>query len=163
HLDLPPLRGLAGAIRLPGSKSISNRVLLLAALAHGVTHVRDLLESDDTGYMLAALEALGVYCVAGHGHRITRARGTFPGESAALYHGNAGPATRPATAVRACWGGRYRIAGAPRMHERPIGALVDALREMGADVASLARDGFPPLHVGPGAIVPGVSARVRGD
>jgi 3-phosphoshikimate 1-carboxyvinyltransferase len=163
YRDLPPLRELAGTIRLPGSKSISNRVLLLAGLARGVTLVRDLLESDDTGYMLAALEALGVSCAPGGGHKITGAGGPFPVKSADLFLGNAGTALRPLTAVLALSGGRYRVSGAPRMHERPIGDLVDALRDLGADIAYLEREGFPPLHIGAGAVGHAVSARVRGD
>lgn len=165
HLDLPPIRGVTGTVRLPGSKSISNRVLLLAALAHGDTRVRDLLDSDDTGHMLTALGALGVSCVPvqGRDYQVTGAGGTFPVKSADLFLGNAGTAVRPLTAVLAFSGGHYRVSGVPRMHERPIRDLVDALRDLGADVAYLGREGFPPLEIRPGVIASGVSARVRGN
>jgi len=150
---------------LPGSKSISNRVLLLAALAHGETLVRELLDSDDTGHMLAALEKLGVSCsaVQGRDYRVKGAGGTFPVKSADLFLGNAGTAVRPLTAALAFSGGRYRVSGAPRMHERPIRDLVDALRGLGAHITYLGRDGFPPLEIQPAAIAGPVAARVRGN
>lgn len=165
HLDLEPIRRVAGTVRLPGSKSISNRVLLLAALAHGETLVRELLDADDTGHMLTALGALGVSCVpvGGRDHRVTGAGGAFPVKSADLFLGNAGTAVRPLTAALAFSGGRYRVSGVPRMHERPIRDLVDALRGLGAEIAYLGRDGFPPLEIGPAAIPRPVAARVRGN
>jgi 3-phosphoshikimate 1-carboxyvinyltransferase len=165
HLDLAPVQRLAGTVHLPGSKSISNRVLLLAALADGDTLVRDLLDSDDTGYMLAALAQLGVACVRGQGtdYRVTGAGGPPPVKSADLFLGNAGTAVRPLTATLAFAGGRYRIAGVPRMHERPIGDLVDALRGLGADIAYVDKEGFPPLEIRPAALPTRVAARVRGD
>jgi 3-phosphoshikimate 1-carboxyvinyltransferase len=165
HLDLAPIRRVSGTVRLPGSKSISNRVLLLAALAHGETLVRDLLDSDDTGHMLAALDELGVSLAAagGHDYRVRGAGGTFPSKSADLFLGNAGTAVRPLTAALAFSGGRYRISGVPRMHERPIRDLVDALRGLGAEISYLGRDGFPPLEVHPATIAGPVAARVRGN
>jgi 3-phosphoshikimate 1-carboxyvinyltransferase len=165
HLDLAPIRRVTGTVRLPGSKSISNRVLLLAALAHGDTLVRDVLDSDDTAYMLAALEKLGVACVAerGRDYRVTGAGGTFPVKSAELFLGNAGTAVRPLTAVLAFSGGQYRVSGVPRMHERPIRDLVDALRGLGAEVAYLGKEGFPPLEIGPGTCTRPIAARVRGN
>jgi len=152
-------------VRLPGSKSISNRVLLLAGLAHGETLVREVLESDDTGHMLTALAKLGVSClhVGGRDYRVTGAEGTFPSKAADLFLGNAGTAVRPLTAVLAFSGGHYRVSGVPRMHERPIRDLVDALRDLGADVAYLEREGFPPLEIRPGVPRRQVAARVRGD
>lgn len=165
HLDLAPIRRVAGTVRLPGSKSISNRVLLLAALARGETLVRDLLDSDDTGHMLTALAKLGVAClhVGGQDYRVTGADGTFPTKSADLFLGNAGTAVRPLTAVLAFSGGHYRVSGVPRMHERPIRDLVDALRDLGADIAYMGQEGFPPLEIRPGAPRRQVAARVRGD
>ncbi len=165
HLDLAPIRRAAGSVRLPGSKSISNRVLLLAALAHGDTVVRELLEADDTAYMLAALENLGVACELLHGrdYRIGGIGGIFPVKSADLFLGNAGTALRPLTAVLAVCRGRYRLSGAPRMHERPIRDLVDALRGLGADIAYLGKEGFPPIEIRPAAVKQGAAARVRGD
>jgi len=164
HLDIAPIRRLTGTVRLPGSKSLSNRVLLLAALAAGDTVVRDLLDADDTGYMLGALAKLGVSCVpvGDRDYRVSGAGGPFPVKSADLFLGNAGTAMRPLTAVLAFSGGRYRLSGAPRMHERPIRDLVDALRGLGADVRYLGAEGFPPLEIGPGALAGPVAARVRG-
>ena len=165
HLDIAPIRGVAGTVRLPGSKSISNRVLLLAALAHGDTLVRDLLDAADTGYMLAALAALGVTCVSAEGrdYRVAGVGGVFPVKSADLFLGNAGTAVRPLTAALAFSNGRYRVAGSPRMHERPIRDLVDALRALGADIAYLGPEGFPPLEIRPGRFAGQMAARVRGD
>jgi 3-phosphoshikimate 1-carboxyvinyltransferase len=165
HLDLAPIRGMSGTVRLPGSKSISNRVLLLAALAHGNTVVRDLLDSDDTGHMLTALGQLGITCVAlgGRDYRVTGAGGAFPAKSADLFLGNAGTAVRPLTAALTFCGGRYRISGVPRMHERPIRDLVDALRGLGAAITYLGREGFPPLEIHPARIARPISAHVRGN
>lgn len=165
-LDLPPMLGASGQIRLPGSKSISNRSLLLAALAEGSTRIRDLLASDDVDRMLEALSALGVkwtreaesgdFVVHGVG-------GPFPVKQATLFLGNAGTAFRPLTAALALSGGEYQLSGVARMHERPIGDLVDGLRQIGADVRYLGNDGFPPLHIMPATIAPGGVVRVRGD
>jgi 3-phosphoshikimate 1-carboxyvinyltransferase len=165
HLDLAPIRSVAGTVRLPGSKSISNRVLLLAALAHGETLVRDLLDSDDTAYMLDALGKLGVSCVPtqGRDYRVTGVGGAVPVKTADLFLGNAGTAFRPLTAALACSGGHYRLSGVPRMHERPIGDLVNALRDLGADITYLGKEGFPPIEIRPGALARGASASVRGD
>jgi 3-phosphoshikimate 1-carboxyvinyltransferase len=166
HLDLPPLAAAGGVVRLPGSKSISNRTLLLAALADGSTEIRDLLDSDDTRRMLEALAALGVG-VDGDAARGTvvvhGCGGRLPAREAELFLGNAGTAFRPLTAVLAFAGGRYRLSGVPRMHERPIGDLVDALRSLGADVRYAGNEGFPPLEIGPGRIAPVRVVRVRGD
>ena len=135
-LDLAPASHAAGTLRLPGSKSISNRALLLAALAEGTTAVRDLLGSDDTEVMLEALRALGVTWerTGGNDYRVTGVGGAFPMKSAELFLGNAGTAVRSLTAALALSGGRYAVRGVPRMHERPIGDLVDALRSLGADI-----------------------------
>ncbi|MBS0510704.1 MAG: bifunctional 3-phosphoshikimate 1-carboxyvinyltransferase/cytidylate kinase [Proteobacteria bacterium] len=165
-LDLPPMLGAAGKVRLPGSKSISNRVLLLAALAEGETDIRDLLSSDDVDRMLDALRALGVpWRREGDSlnYRVTGVGGPFPVKSADLFLGNAGTAFRPLTAALALSGGEYRLSGVPRMHERPIGDLVDALRQLGADITCTANEGYPPLHLKPAEIRPGGVVRVRGD
>lgn len=164
-LDLPPLLGARGTVRLPGSKSISNRSLLLAALAHGETEIRDLLASDDVDRMLEALTALGVvWSRADDGsYRVTGVGGPFPVKSGDLFLGNAGTAFRPLTAALALSGGEYRLSGVPRMHERPIGDLVDGLRQIGADIDYLGNEGFPPLSIQPGAIQAGGVVRVRGD
>ena len=166
HLDLGPLYGAAGTVRLPGSKSISNRTLLLAALCEGTTRIRDLLVSDDTERMLEALETLGVRIervAAAPECSVEGCGGRFPVRSANLFLGNAGTALRPLTAVLAMVGGHYRLSGVPRMHERPIGDLVDALRSIGADIHYLGNEGFPPLEIRPGRIDPPGSVKVRGE
>ncbi|HEX5802511.1 MAG TPA: bifunctional 3-phosphoshikimate 1-carboxyvinyltransferase/cytidylate kinase [Azospira sp.] len=164
-LDLPPLLSASGTVRLPGSKSISNRVLLLSALAEGVTEVRDLLASDDTARMLEALQALGVKVesLGSEAYRVHGCGGNFPVREADLFLGNAGTAFRPLTAALALAGGSYKLSGVPRMHERPIGDLVDGLRQLGADIAYLGNDGYPPLQLKPAQIRPGGVVKVRGD
>lgn len=164
-LDIPQLLSAAGTVRLPGSKSISNRVLLLAALADGETEVRDLLASDDTERMLEALKTLGVGVAHAGGENwlIKGCGGRFPVKQAELFLGNAGTAFRPLTAALALAGGDYVLKGVARMHERPIGDLVDGLRQLGADVSYLGNDGYPPLHLKPATIQPGGSVQVRGD
>jgi len=163
-LDLAPARHAAGTIKLPGSKSISNRTLLLAALAQGTTHIRDLLASDDTARMLDALKILGVALEQSGADDwiVTGAGGAFSVKQAELFLGNAGTAFRPLTAALALCGGHYKLSGVARMHERPIGDLVDALRQAGADIAYLGHDGFPPLEIRPAAIHGGKIA-VRGN
>jgi 3-phosphoshikimate 1-carboxyvinyltransferase len=166
HLDLPPLRQAAGSIRLPGSKSISNRVLLLAALAQGTTAIRDVLDSDDTRVMVAALRQLGVFNIQpqeGPPIWVGGVGGQFPAKQAELFLGNAGTAFRPLTAALAVSGGSYKLSGVARMHERPIGDLVDGLRQIGADVRYAGKEGYPPLEIGPGAIRLDAPIRVRGD
>ncbi len=165
HLDLPPLHHAEGVVRLPGSKSISNRMLLLAALAEGVTEIRELLDSDDTGVMLEALRRLGVELLplGPERWRVSGCGGPFPVKDAELFMGNAGTAIRPLTAALALCGGRYALSGVARMHERPIGDLVDGLVQIGADVRYLGRDGFPPLRIGPAALRFDGPIRVRGD
>jgi len=164
-LDLPQLLSAAGSVRLPGSKSISNRVLLLAALSDGVTEVRDLLVSDDTERMLDALKTLGVGVepLGGEAWKITGCAGRFPVKQAELFLGNAGTAFRPLTAALALAGGDYVLKGVARMHARPIGDLVDGLRQLGADVTYLGNDGYPPLQLRPASIQPGGVVSVRGD
>jgi 3-phosphoshikimate 1-carboxyvinyltransferase len=168
-LDLPPAARAAGTVALPGSKSISNRVLLLAALATGATRVRRLLDADDVDRMTDALHALGVRIERGEAVDEAVVHGTggaIPVRRAALFLGNAGTAFRPLTAALAFAHGHYELAGVPRMHERPIGDLVDALRDLGADVRYAGRAGYPPLAIGPGPDPPSeIPERitVRGD
>jgi len=170
-LDLPPFIRAGGTVRLPGSKSISNRVLLLAGLAAGTTAVHDLLDSDDTHVMLEALKALGCGLRRdGAVLHVTGLGGQLHTRQAQLFLGNAGTAMRPLTAalavLAATQGGQFELSGVPRMHERPIGDLVDALRQLGCPVADLGRAGYPPLRVGNG-VVHGLRTdapiRVRGD
>lgn len=136
-------------IALPGSKSISNRTLLLAALSDNVCEIRSLLKSDDTDRMLDALGKLGVPLqqTDSGSLKVTGQNGKFPNRQADLFLGNAGTAFRPLTAALAILGGNYHLHGVPRMHERPIGDLVDALRIVGANVAYLGHDGYPPLQI----------------
>ena len=164
HLDLAPVRKAQGVVRLPGSKSISNRTLLLAALAQGETLIHDLLISDDVERMLDALTTLGVTWRRDEDvYRITGVNGPFPNKRADLFLGNAGTAFRPLTAALALCGGHYRLSGVPRMHERPIGDLVDALRQVGAVIAYVQNEGFPPLEISPASVVENNVVRVRGD
>ncbi|MEK6735629.1 MAG: 3-phosphoshikimate 1-carboxyvinyltransferase [Pseudomonadota bacterium] len=150
-LNLPLVKTAQGSIQLPGSKSISNRILLLSALAEGTTHVHDLLASDDTARMLEALAALGISITQTdkNNYQITGGRGIFPVLEADLFLGNAGTAFRPLVAVLSLMKGHYRLSGVPRMHERPIADLVDALRQLGARIAYLGNSGFPPLEIKP--------------
>jgi 3-phosphoshikimate 1-carboxyvinyltransferase len=163
-LDLPPLMSARGTVRLPGSKSISNRVLLLAALAQGETIVRDLLHSDDTERMLVALRTLDVKVesLGENAYRVIGCCGNFPVKEAKLFLGNAGTAFRPLTAALALSGGSYELSGVPRMHERPIGDLVDALRQLGADIRYLGKEGYPPLQIFPAKLT-GDTVKIRGD
>lgn len=159
-LELKAAHGARGRVRLPGSKSISNRVLLLAALARGDTAVHGLLDADDTRVMREALGHLGVRF---DGPVVRGVAGAFPVKQAELFLGNAGTAFRPLTAALALSGGQYRLSGVPRMHERPIGDLVDALRGIGARIEYLGEEGFPPLRIRPGEISLARPVRVRGD
>jgi 3-phosphoshikimate 1-carboxyvinyltransferase len=167
-LDLPPATRASGTLQLPGSKSISNRTLLLAALGRGVTVVRALLDADDTRVMREALQALGVRIDSLDGseavrvHGIGRASG-FPVKRAELFLGNAGTAFRPLTAVLALADGDYVLRGVPRMHERPVGDLVDALAPLGAQIRYLANPGYPPLSIAPRGDGAGATTHVRGD
>jgi 3-phosphoshikimate 1-carboxyvinyltransferase len=154
------MRRAAGTVQLPGSKSISNRVLLLAALAAGETELHGLLDAEDTRVMREALSRLGVRFSE---NKITGVGGPFPVKEAELILGNAGTAFRPLTAALAFSGGEYRLSGVPRMHERPIGDLVDALRGIGARIDYAGKEGYPPLVVHPGRINLIKPVRVRGD
>ena len=164
-LDLPPLHSASGTITLPGSKSISNRVLLLSALCQGTTTVHDLLDSDDTRVMLAALRQLGcgvqeagtTVTVSGLGGQLQHA------EPIEFFMGNAGTAMRPLTAALAVMGGDFTLKGVARMHERPIGDLVDALRLLGCHIEYLGNDGFPPLRIGKPTLKLDQPIQVRGD
>lgn len=165
-LTLAPVAGLCGEVHLPGSKSISNRVLLLAALAKGDTVVRGLLDSDDVRYMLEALKALGVvwqqlgdsrdFVVEGCG-------GVLPANSGDFFLGNAGTAMRTLSAMLAVQGGDYTVRGIDRMHERPIGDLVDAVSQLGAQVEYLGEAGYPPLKIRPREASNAGPVTIRGD
>lgn len=167
-LDLPALDAAAGEVLLPGSKSISNRVLLLSALSMGTTTVYDLLASDDTRVMLDGLRQIGCEVEeSGSTVRITGLGGRTPVSPCSLFMGNAGTAMRPLTAALALLGGEFELSGVPRMHERPIGDLVDALRQLGCHIDYLGNPGYPPLRIAHGNGVPELALnqpiQVRGD
>ena len=170
-LDLPALDSANGSVSLPGSKSISNRVLLLAALSQGTTTIHDLLDSDDTRVMLAALKQLGCSIspdavTPGQAIDVTGIGGQLPaGTKATLFLGNAGTAMRPLTAALSVLGGDFEMTGVPRMYERPIGDLVDALRQLGCRIEYLKDEGFPPLKIGQPDFsqLGSESIKVRGD
>ena len=150
-LTLKPIKHIEGEINLPGSKSLSNRALLLAALAEGTTTITNLLQSDDTRHMLSALKQLGInytLCddekkciVVGNAGALQNVNLTE------LFLGNAGTAMRPLCAALCLGKGSYVLTGEPRMKERPIGHLVDALREAGANITYLENEGYPPLQI----------------
>ncbi len=164
-LDLPPFQSAQGTVTLPGSKSISNRVLLLAALCQGTTRIHDLLDSDDTRVMLKALAQLGcrieqqgsVLHLSGLGQQRPEVK------DLSLFLGNAGTAMRPLTAALAVMGVSCTLTGVARMHERPIGDLVDALRELGCHIDYLGNEGYPPLQLGAPQLKLDRPIPVRGD
>jgi len=163
-IELGPYIKAEGTVALPGSKSISNRVLLLSALAKGTTTLKGLLDADDTQVMRAALKTLGVNIDETDGDCVVQGcSGRLPNQQADLFMGNAGTAIRPLTAALAILGGDYRLHGVPRMHERPIGDLVDGLRMVGAQVAYEQQEGYPPLRISQGQIRTNELIKVRGD
>ncbi len=164
-LDIPALRSVHGTVQLPGSKSISNRVLLLAALCPGRTVVHDLLDSDDTRVMLQALRQLGCEIAVDGARAVIEGLGgrALPSQPIELFLGNAGTAMRPLAAALALLGGDYALGGVPRMHERPIGDLVDALQALGCDVSYTGNPGYPPLRIGRPQLRLDRPIAVRGD
>jgi 3-phosphoshikimate 1-carboxyvinyltransferase len=167
-LTVEPIIAARGEMRLPGSKSMSNRALLLAALAQGTTTLSGLLDADDTRVMIAALQALGVAITQEAGvARVTGCAGRFPVAAAQLHMGNAGTAMRSLAAALAFAGGHYTLDGVARMRERPIGDLVEALNAMGARITYGGASGFPPLQIEPAGVVAGDATvpvvRVRGN
>ena len=165
QLNLTPATHADGRITLPGSKSISNRTLLLAALASGNTDIRDVLASDDTARMLESLTKLGVKLeqIGEHDWRVHGCAGNVHNKQADLFLGNAGTAFRPLTAALAFSNGDYQLSGVARMHERPIGDLVDALKQAGANISYLGQPGFPPLKIAPAQANLSLPIKIRGD
>jgi len=163
-LQIGPFQGAKGQMTLPGSKSISNRALLLAALASGTTTLKQLLDADDTQVMRNALRQLGVKA-EDHGHdcEVMGCAGVFPVKRADLFMGNAGTAIRPLTAALVMQEGEYRLSGVPRMHERPIGDLVDGLSQIGAQIDYEQAVGYPPIQIHAGKLALPELIRVRGD
>lgn len=155
YIDLKPVNQVSGTVLLPGSKSISNRTLLLSALAEGKTRIHDLLASDDTSVMLDGLKKLGIdwkKMEAANAYEVMGSNGSLPNKEADLFLGNAGTAIRPLTAALAALGGDYLLHGIPRMHERPIGDLVDALNASGANIEYVENKGYPPIRIRQGNI-----------
>ncbi|MEX1058512.1 MAG: 3-phosphoshikimate 1-carboxyvinyltransferase, partial [Natronospirillum sp.] len=165
-LTLQPLSSAHGEVTIPGSKSLSNRILLLAAMADGTTEITNLLHSDDIERMLDALRTLGVHyelnadktrcVVTGNGGPLTA---KTPAE---LFLGNAGTAMRPLTAALCLGQGEFVLTGVPRMYERPIGDLIDALRQLGADINCTGTEGFPPLQIR-GTGLRGGTVQIKGN
>lgn len=163
-LDLAPIRAARGELTLPGSKSVSIRALLLASLAEGETRLTGVLDSDDTRVMREALRACGVPLRdEGDAGLCLRGGERFPLREADIFVGNSGLSIRTLVAVLAFMDGRYRLSGVPRMHERPIGDLVDALRPLGARIAYQQKEGYPPLLIEPAQTRTAQPVRVRGD
>ena len=164
-ITIGPLTRAQGEVVLPGSKSISNRALLLAALSTGKTTLKNLLDADDTQVMRNALRKLGIsvtdqpnqVCV------IEGCGGHFPVRDADLFMGNAGTAIRPLTAALAMQGGNYRLSGVARMHERPIRDLVDGLRQVGTEIAYEQQEGYPPIQISAATIQIRDVVKIRGD
>ncbi|MDP2570682.1 3-phosphoshikimate 1-carboxyvinyltransferase [Vibrio penaeicida] len=150
-LTLQPISLVSGEVNLPGSKSVSNRALLLAALASGKTRLTNLLDSDDIRHMLNALTKLGVSYQLSDNNTVCEVEGlgsSFNVENAQeLFLGNAGTAMRPLAAALCLGSGEYVLTGEPRMKERPIGHLVDALKTAGADIEYLENENYPPLKI----------------
>ncbi|QKM61579.1 3-phosphoshikimate 1-carboxyvinyltransferase [Polynucleobacter arcticus] len=164
-IKVGPFKQAQGSIVLPGSKSISNRVLLLAALSSGTTTLKNLLDADDTQVMRNALRQLGLRVTDQTGNVcvVEGCGGKFPVLDADLFMGNAGTAIRPLTAALAMQGGNYRLSGVPRMHERPIRDLVDGLRQVGAEIDYELQEGYPPIKIVAANIEINDVVKVRGD
>ena len=164
-IEIGPFKRAQGSIVLPGSKSISNRALLLAALSSGTTTLKNLLDADDTQVMRNALRQLGL-SVTDQADRVCVVEGCsgrFPVREADLFMGNAGTAIRPLTAALAMQGGNYRLSGVARMHERPIRDLVDGLRQVGAKIEYELQEGYPPIKILAADIRIKDVVKVRGD
>ena len=164
-ITIGPFKQAQGAIVLPGSKSISNRALLLAALSSGTTILKNLLDADDTQVMRNALRQLGLMVTdqANNICIVEGCGGKFPVRDADLFMGNAGTAIRPLTAALAMQGGTYRLSGVARMHERPIRDLVDGLRQVGAKIEYELQEGYPPIKISSADIQIQDVVKVRGD
>ena len=164
-LTLSPIKRISGKVDLPGSKSLSNRVLLLSMLAEGTTHIRNLLDSDDVRYMIGALEQLGIRMEETRENneiRVEGCAGKIPNSDLELMLGNAGTAMRPLTASLTLGQGRYVLDGVPRMRERPIVDLVDGLRQLGAEVSLLNGPPGPPVEIIASGL-PGGTAEIKGS
>lgn len=164
-ITIGPFKRAQGSIVLPGSKSISNRALLLAALSSGTTTLKNLLDADDTQVMRNALRQLGLSVIDKENKVcvVEGCGGQFPVREADLFMGNAGTAIRPLTAALAMQGGNYGLSGVARMHERPIRDLVDGLRQVGAKIEYELQEGYPPIQISAADIQIKDVVKVRGD
>ena len=162
---LKAIQSVSGQVTLPGSKSITNRILLLSAIADGETMIKHPLQSDDTNHMIEALKILQVDLTQNKNGdiHIKGSQGQFKNISAEIFLGNAGTAFRPLTAALSFSQGNYMLSGVPRMHERPIKDLVDALLQLNANISYLNQEGYPPLKISPSEIIVNSSVKIRGD
>ena len=162
---LKAIQSVSGQVTLPGSKSITNRILLLSAIADGETIIKHPLQSDDTHHMIEALKILQVDLTQNKNGdiHIKGSQGQFKNKSAEIFLGNAGTAFRPLTAALSFSQGNYILCGVPRMHERPIKDLVDALLQLNANITYLNQEGYPPLKISPSEIIINSSVKIRGD
>ena len=162
---LKAIQSVSGQVTLPGSKSITNRILLLSAIADGETVIKHPLQSDDTHHMIEALKILQVDLTQNKNGdiHIKGSQGQFKNKSAEIFLGNAGTAFRPLTAALSFSQGNYMLSGVPRMHERPIKDLVDALLQLNANISYLNQEGYPPLKISPSEIIINSSVKIRGD
>ena len=162
---LKAIQSVSGQVTLPGSKSITNRILLLSAIADGETVIKHPLQSDDTNHMIEALKILQVDLTQNKNGdiHIKGSQGQFKNKSAEIFLGNAGTAFRPLTAALSFSQGNYMLSGVPRMHERPIKDLVDALLQLNANISYLNQEGYPPLKISPSEIIINSSVKIRGD
>jgi len=162
---LKAIQSVSGQVNLPGSKSITNRILLLSAIADGETIIKHPLQSDDTHHMIEALKILQVDLTQNKNGdiHIKGSQGQFKNKSAEIFLGNAGTAFRPLTAALSFSQGNYMLSGVPRMHERPIKDLVDALLQLNANITYLNQEGYPPLKISPSEIIINSSVKIKGD
>lgn len=164
-ITIQPCGPIHGSIRPPGSKSITNRALVCAALAGGESRLTGALDSDDTQVMTESLNTLGIYVKPSQNNTVLHVEGDggkIPSNSAELFIGNSGTTVRFLTAMTALGRGRYRLHGVPRMHERPIGDLIDALNQLGGDVSSENGTDCPPVIV-KGTGLPGRQTSIAGN
>jgi 3-phosphoshikimate 1-carboxyvinyltransferase len=165
QLEILPISSINGEVTLPGSKSLSNRVLLLAALAQGQTRIKNLLRSDDVNHMLTALSKLGIPVEMTPDPTevlITGMASAFQSPRAELFLGNAGTAMRPLTSALCLGQGEFILTGEPRMEERPIGDLIEPLRQLGANIECLKEEGYPPLKIKANGLQGG-KVKIRGN
>ncbi|MDG1095632.1 MAG: 3-phosphoshikimate 1-carboxyvinyltransferase [Methylophilaceae bacterium] len=167
EIKLKASKQVRGCIKLPGSKSITNRVLLMAALGNGVTKLIDPLKSEDTDQMINALIKLGVSVKEVNDDQnsieIKGAEQNFPNKNTNLFLGNSGTTFRPLAAVLAMMRGDYYLSGIERMHERPIKDLVDALEQMGSSIQYEKDHGYPPITINNSSIEISEPIQIKGD